>query len=43
MNQKNLAFVRLLALTVQNPDADVAAWMIEEELYWKALTEKGEA
>ena len=23
--------------------ADVAAWMVEGSLYWKALTEKGEA
>lgn len=25
------------------PVADVAAWMVEENLYWKPLTEKGEA
>lgn len=36
-------FCKVFRIDGANPDADVAVWMIEEELYWKALTEKGEA
>ena len=36
-------FCKVFGIDGANPDADVAVWMIEEELYWKALTEKGEA
>lgn len=36
-------FCKVFGVDAANPAADVATWMIEEELYWKALTEKGEA
>ena len=36
-------FCKVFGIDCANPDADVAVWMVEEELYWKALTEKGEA
>lgn len=36
-------FCKVFGVDAANPAADVATWMIEGELYWKALTEKGEA
>ncbi len=36
-------FCKVFGIDCANPAADVAAWMIEGELYWKALTAKGEA
>lgn len=36
-------FCKVFGVDAANPVADVAAWMIGEELYWKALTEKGES
>ena len=36
-------FCKAFGIDCAAPAADVAAWMIEGELYWKALTEKGEA
>ena len=36
-------FCKAFGIDCASPDADVAVWMIEGELYWKALTEKGEA
>ena len=36
-------FCKAFGIDCASPDADVVVWMIEEELYWKALTEKGEA
>lgn len=36
-------FCKVFGIDCANPVADVATWMIEGELYWKALTEKGEA
>lgn len=36
-------FCKAFGIDCAEPAADVAAWMAEEELYWKALTEKGEA
>ncbi len=36
-------FCKVFGVDAANPVADVATWMIEGELYWKALTEKGEA
>ncbi len=36
-------FCKVFGIDCANPLADVAAWMIEGELYWKALTAKGEA
>ena len=35
-------FCKAFGIDCASPDADVAVWMVEEELYWKALTEKGE-
>ena len=35
-------FCSVFGIDCAEPSADVAVWMIEEELYWKALTEKGE-
>ena len=35
-------FCKVFGIDAANPAADVATWMIEGELYWKALTEKGE-
>ena len=37
-------FCKVFGVDAADPSAaDVAAWMIGDELYWKALTEKGEA
>jgi len=36
-------FCKVFGVDCAEPAADVATWMIEGELYWKALTEKGEA
>ena len=36
-------FCKVFVIDAANPAADVATWMLEEELYWKPLTEKGEA
>ena len=36
-------FCKVFGVDCTEPAADVATWMIEGELYWKALTEKGEA
>ena len=35
-------FCSVFGVDCTEPAADVATWMIEGELYWKALTEKGE-
>lgn len=35
-------FCKVFDIDAASPAADVATWMIEGELYWKALTEKGE-
>ena len=32
----------MFGIDCAEPSADVAVWMTEEELYWKALTQKGE-
>ncbi len=34
-------FCKVFGIDAADPAADVAAWMIEGELYWKPLTEKG--
>ena len=36
-------FCKVFGIDAAEPVADVATWMIGDELYWKALTEKGEA
>lgn len=36
-------FCKVFGIDAANPAADVATWIIEGELYWNALTEKGEA
>lgn len=36
-------FCKVFGIDCAEPAADVAAWMIEDTLYWKPLTEKGEA
>lgn len=36
-------FCKVFGIDAANPAADVAAWFVGEELYWKALTEKGES
>lgn len=36
-------FCKVFGVDCAEPVADVAAWMVDGELYWKALTEKGEA
>ena len=36
-------FCKVFGVDCAEPVADVATWMIDGELYWKALTEKGEA
>ena len=36
-------FCKVFGVDCAAPVADVATWMIDGELYWKALTEKGEA
>ena len=35
-------FCKVFGIDCTDPAADVAAWMVEEMLYWKPLTEKGE-
>ncbi len=35
-------FCKVFGIDCAEPDADVATWAVGEELYWKALTEKGE-
>ncbi len=35
-------FCKVFGIDCAEPAADVAAWMVEGELYWKALTTKGE-
>ena len=35
-------FCNVFGIDWAEPAADVAAWFVEEDLYWKALTEKGE-
>jgi len=36
-------FCKVFGVDCAEPVADVATWMVEGDLYWKALTEKGEA
>ncbi len=36
-------FCKVFGIDAAQPASDVVAWMIGEDLYWKALTEKGEA
>ena len=36
-------FCKVFGVDCAEPVADVATWMVEGELFWKALTEKGEA
>ena len=36
-------FCKVFGIDCAEPVADVAAWMVDGELYWKALTDKGEA
>ena len=36
-------FCKVFGIDCAEPAADVATWMVEGELYWKALTDKGEA
>ena len=36
-------FCKVFGVDAADPVADVATWMIDGELYWKALSEKGEA
>lgn len=36
-------FCKVFGVDCANPAADVAVWMVGEELYWKSITEKGEA
>ena len=36
-------FCKVFGTDCADPVADVATWMIDGELYWKAITEKGEA
>ena len=36
-------FCKVFGIDCAEPVADVATWMVDGELYWKALTEKGEA
>ena len=36
-------FCKVFGIDCAEPVADVAVWMVEENLYWKSLTEKGEA
>lgn len=35
-------FCKVFSVDCANPLADVAVWMVEDEMYWKAVTEKGE-
>ena len=36
-------FCKVVGIDCAEPAADVATWMVDGELYWKALTDKGEA
>lgn len=36
-------FCKVFGIDCADPVADVATWMVDGELFWKALTEKGEA
>jgi heterodisulfide reductase subunit C len=36
-------FCKVFGIDSADPAADVATWMVEDSLYWKPLTEKGEA
>lgn len=36
-------FCKVFGIDCAEPAADVATWMVEGNLYWKSLTEKGEA
>ena len=36
-------FCKVFGIDAANPAADVAAWFVGEDFYWKALTKKGEA
>ncbi len=36
-------FCQVFGIDASEPVADVATWMIDGELFWKAITEKGEA
>jgi heterodisulfide reductase subunit C len=36
-------FCKVFGIDCADPSADVAAWMVKDTLYWKPLTEKGEA
>ena len=36
-------FCKVFGVDAAEPVADVAAWIVGDDLYWKALTEKGEA
>ena len=36
-------FCKVFGIDCAEPAADVATWMVDGELYWKALTDKGEA
>ena len=36
-------FCKVFGIDCAAPAADVATWMVDGELYWKALTDKGEA
>ena len=35
-------FCKVFGIDCAEPKADVAVWMVENEMYWKSLTEKGE-
>ena len=35
-------FCKVFGIDCAEPKADVVVWMVEEKLYWKSLTEKGE-
>ena len=36
-------FCKVFGIDCADPKADVATWLVDDDLYWKALTEKGEA
>ena len=36
-------FCKVFGIDCAEPKADIAVWMVENEMYWKSLTEKGEA
>ena len=42
-SRRKTCFCKVFGIDAAEPAADVAAWLIGEDLYWKALTEKGEA